>query len=44
VAQSIDAKIDDSVATTGSVRWAGGDYGSVTDVNNANTMYWWFDR
>ncbi len=44
VAQSIDRKIDDGDATTGNVRWAGGNYNSVSDLNNAKTLTWWFDR
>jgi len=44
VAQSIDQKIDDGNAQKGNVRWQGGNYDSVSDVNNANTLYWWFDR
>ncbi len=44
VAQSIDTKIDDGVANTGNVRWDGGNYGSVSDPNNAATLHWWFDR
>ena len=44
VAQSIDQKIDDGKARSGNVQWNGGNYDSVSDVNNANTLYWWFDR
>ncbi len=45
VAQSIDTKIDDGVGNSGNVRWrtlTGVAYSG--DPNNANNLYWWFDR
>jgi len=45
VAQSFDTKLDDGVGNTGNVRWqtlSGVAYSG--DPNNANNLYWWFDR
>jgi prepilin-type N-terminal cleavage/methylation domain-containing protein len=45
VAQSFDTKLDDGVGNTGNVRWStitGVAYSG--DPNNADNMFWWFDR
>lgn len=45
VAQSFDTKLDDGEGNTGNVRWqslTGVIYSG--DPNNANNLYWWFDR
>lgn len=45
VAQSFDTKVDDGAGNTGSVRWqttTGVAYSG--DPNDANNLYWWFDR
>ena len=45
VAQSYDTKLDDGVGNTGNVRWqtlTGVAYAG--DPNDANNIYWWFDR
>lgn len=45
VAQSFDTKLDDGVGNTGNIRWqtlTGAVYSG--DPNNADNLYWWFDR
>ncbi len=45
VAQSFDTKVDDGVGNTGNVRWqTTGGVAYSGDPNNANNLYWWFDR
>ena len=45
VAQAFDTKLDDGAGDTGNVRWqslTGAAYSG--DPNNADNVYWWFDR